>query len=159
MSEPVQLGCRAGLRVSWSQLAPLHWEEQSRPSLLPGSRAFCLILLLIKTKCTPWQLSPSAQGFWVPKALQRPPLALPPGVPFATTSLRCLRLLLCFPLLPPLWAGWEPGSRCSSQLDGCVTSARPHGGLWGVLAQWGASCDVHLLGAFLGLIGKVARRP
>ena len=118
-----------GLRVPWSQLAPLHREGQSRPSLLLGSRAFCPILLLIKTKCTPWQLSPSAQGLRVPKALQRPPLALPPGVPFAAASLRCLRLLLCFPLMPPLRAGWAPGSRCSSQLDGCVTCARPRGGL------------------------------
>lgn len=35
--------------------------------------------------------------------------------------------------------------------------AQPRGGLWGDLAQWGASCDAHLLGASLGLIGKVAR--
>lgn len=159
MSEPVQRGCRAGLRVPWSQLASLHREGQSRPSLLPGSRAFCPIPLLIKTECTPWQLSPSVQGLWVPRALQRPPPALPPGVPFVTAFLRCLCLLLCFPLLPPLRAGWGPGSRCSSQLDGCVMCARPRGGLWGVLAQWGASCDAHLLGAFLGLIGKVARLP
>ena len=53
MSEPVQLGHRDGLLVPWSQLAPLHWEGWSRPSLLPGNRAFCLIPLLIKTKGTP----------------------------------------------------------------------------------------------------------
>lgn len=94
----------------------------------------------------------------MPKALQRPPRASASWGPVCCcfSEMSSPAAVLSFVASPP----GRLGTRLPVQLTAgrlCDVCPATWGGVWGVLTQWGASCDAHLLGAFLGLIGKVAR--